>query len=235
MKKLVLFALIFSLLLTGCASEPAEEGHNHETAPTTGVTESTEKKHDHKTPIAVGVKYTEVGDKYTLTIKDCEGNVLFTKENMEQKGLAETISDSVFSISWILNSNPGGYETIYIDRLHCCVSDVIAGEQATDGTRLLYAEEKDGALVAIICDLFDKEGFHQEATLADAYMKGDYVVLGSRLVEDDKASIAYLVDGDGLHNNITYELYPDGKPTKKTETTKKTEKTESKETKKTKK
>ena len=222
--------LIATTLLSGCASEPAEEGHNHETpAATTGTsqapTDPAEKGHNHKKPTAVNIEYAATGDKYTLTIKDCKDNTLFTKEGLTQKGLSETISDSVFSISWVLNNNPGGYETIYIDRLNCRVSDVISGEQATDGTRLLYAVEKDGAVTAVVCDLFDKDGFRQETPLSDAYTKGDYVVLGARLVKDHNATVTYLTDAEGGRRSVVCDLYPDGKPTEETKKTEKTEKT----------
>ncbi len=207
--------LVATALLTSCKSKNEEPaGHNHTVA------------------VGLAVSYKDESDgTLTCTVADCQGKVLFTKKGLTTKCATEAVSNSVFSLSWLVNNNPGGYESVYFDRLNCLVSEVYAGEQASDGTRLIYTETKDGKVNVMIRDLFNTDGFCEAYALEDAYTGGDYTVLGAQVTDNKSGKISYLVDGEGAHRLIEYNLYPDAKTTfrtksTKTEEAKKTEKAE---------
>lgn len=214
--------LIGATLLTGCAANPEEnhEGHDH-TAPTTEQSD-TKDEHNHKDPVAIGLTYEQDGETFTLVIKDCKGNVVYTKKGLEKKAtLSQPVNDGVTCLSWVGGHNPGDFTCLYIDRLHCRVSDMIAGEQATDGTRILCTEKTDGKLNVVIRDLYDQNGFRQTHVLNDAYLEGEYTVLNAQMVGKDKGRLSYLVNGEGAHRIMEYSLYPDAETTKATEKTEK--------------
>lgn len=194
--------LIAGTLLTGCVDKqtPATE-------------------HVHETPATLNVSYAEETDgTLTCTVTDCEGAVLFTKKELTQQGLAQAVNDSVFSLSWVTNATaPDGFESVYFDRVHCRVSPMISGVQATDGVRVLYAQNEEGACSAVVQDLFDKTNYCETYPLTDAYTGGDYTFMGSKMTDDTHATLSYLVGEGGAHRIIEYDLYPDGKPTEQTE------------------
>ena len=201
---------VTATLLTGCGGKEEKQWHDHDTV------------------AVMDIAYTnEAEGTLALTVKDCQGNLLYTKTGLTKKGLVHNVTDTVVSLSWVTSNNPGGYETVYIDRLHCRVSELIAGEQATDGTRLVHTTVKKDKLTVIVQDLFDKDAFCQETVLEEAYLGGEYTVLGARLVMEDQVNVSYLTDAEGMHRITAFPLYPDGKPTteaKEPEATKETEK-----------
>ena len=225
MSLLLAMVLVATALLTGCNSkteDPAD--HNHNASVEQNHDASAEQNpdapvgHKHEKPVSLAVSHTKESDgTFTCTVTDCKGEVLFAKKGLSTKCISEAISDSVFSLSWLVNNNPGGYESVYFDRLNCFVSEVFAGEQATDGTRLIYTETKDKQVSVIIRDLFDKNGFRESGVLKDAYVDGDYTVLGAQVTANKTGKISYLVDDKGGHCLVEYNLYPDARPTKKTE------------------
>lgn len=238
--------LLSTFALTGCGSEePAGEqsatgddahaGHNHgdetpSTAPTNQNQEqNSNQKHDHEEPSNMRLAYEEEkGGTFALVIKDCKGNLVLEKKGLAKKALSRQINDYVVCLSWVLNSNPGGYESLYIDRKTCRVSDTIVGEQATDGNRIVCTEIKDGVLNVTVRDLFDKNGYSKTTEVKEAYTKGDYTVLGAVMMKNDQVNISYLTDKDGAHRIKAFDLYEKGeeKPT----AAKTTEKTEAKKT-----
>lgn len=208
--------LMGTVALTGCGEEtPAAEsdphaGHNHGTESPQSTAPAT-KQHNHKEPALMHVAYeSDENNTYALIIKDCEGNLLLEKKGLAKKAISQQINDYVVCLSWVLNSNPGGYESLYIDRKTCRVSDVIAGEQATDGTRIVFTEIKNGVLNVTVRDLFDQNGYSKTTEVKEAYTKGDYTVLGTVMMEHDQVNVSYLTDKDGGHRFSSFNLYEKG-------------------------
>lgn len=217
--------MLGTFALTGCGSETATEtdphaGHDHGTE---GTTAPSTDAHDHKTTAAMGIAYETAADgTLTLTIKDCEGKLLCEQKGLAKKASTNQLGNGVVELFWVLNKNPGGYQCLYINSLTCQVSEMIAGEQVTDGNRIVYTEIKDGKLNVIVSDLFNKGGYYKVTELPEAYTAGAYTVLGAVKVKE-QVNVSYLTDKDGAHLIKAFDLYEKGEEaptTKKTESKK---------------
>lgn len=218
--------LVGSLALTGCgeAEEPKKED-TQETPAEDKAPAAHNHDHNHEKAVALNTAYEKAADgTLTLNVKDCEGNLLFAKTGLKQRVISENVNENVVQLSWVLNANPGGYECVYLNRLTCQVSDVIAGEQATDGTRIVLSQVKDGKLQVIARDLFDKNGYSATTLVEDAYTGGAYTVLGMKLNPNGQVRVTYLANEKGEDKAVMVNMYED----KAAEPTKKTEKTEKK-------
>lgn len=218
--------LLGALCLTGCSSEtPATEGdthagHDHGTESTQGTNAPVVPKHNHEEAAAMRLIYEEEeGGTLTLIVKDCQGQEVFKKTGLTKKSNANDVTPYVVELYWVNNSNPGGYECLYINRQTCQVSDIIVGEQITDGNRIVYTEVKNGKLNVIVRDLFDKNGYNKVSEIEGAYTGGAYTVLRAVRVKD-QVNVSYLTDKDGAHRIAAFDLYEKGE--QKPEATQKT-------------
>lgn len=224
----VILAVALLVLAVGC-NAPADKtpedphaGHNHDTEATdTNATDA--NVHNHEEPAIMRLNYEdEAGGTFALVIKDCKGEVILNKKGLTKKAISNQVTNGIVELTWVTSNNPGGYESLYINRLTCQVSDVIVGEQTTDGNRIVYSEIKDGKLNVIVRDLFNKGGYNKVTVIEDAYTKGEYTVLGTVKVKE-QVNVSYLTDKDGGHRIMAFDLYEKGEK-KPTEATKKTEK-----------
>ena len=221
----VILAVALLVLAVGCnapadkAPEDPHAGHNHDTEATIETA-----AHNHEAPAAMHLTYEKEEDgTMALVIKDCEDKIVLTKKGLTKQAIASEIANGIVELAWVTSDKPGGYECLYINRLTCQVSDVIAGEQDTDGARIAYTEIKDGKLNVIVRDLFNKNGYNKVTVVDDAYTAGEYTVISARKHGAKQVNISYLTDKDGGHRIMSFDLYEKGEKVP-TETTKKTEK-----------
>ncbi|MBR0447752.1 MAG: hypothetical protein IIX28_04740 [Clostridia bacterium] len=197
-------------LAVGCNTPahqtPADshEDHNHDTD--TPVTES--NVHNHDELANMHISYVEETDEtFALVIKDCEGTVLLNKTGLTKQPISQQVTDSVIELTWVTSNLPGGFESLYINRKTCQVSDTIVGEQCTDGNRIVYTEVKDGVLRVTVRDLFNKNGYNKITEIPDAYTDGEYTVIAARKRGDYHVNVSYLTDKDGGHLIKLFSLY----------------------------
>lgn len=211
----VILSVALLVLAVGCNAPadqaPADqtptdshEGHNHDAD--TSVTESNAHNHDQPANMRLTMDEAEDGT-FTLVIKDCEGTVLLNKTGLAKQPISQQVTDSVIELSWVTSNLPGGFESLYINRLTCQVSDVIVGEQGTDGNRIVYAEVTDGVLKVTVRDLFNKDGYNKVTEITDAYTDGEYTVIAARKYGDYQVNVSYLTDKDGGHLIKCFNLY----------------------------
>ena len=203
MLSLVCTLLLVSVLaLTGCGEDAASgddhAGHNHDQA--------------------VSLKYqatTGSDGTYGFVVQDHDGTELYSRTGLKYPPLKEGASDTVFSVSWATGTGPNDYVSVYFDRVHCRVSDLITAPVASDGTRVVYPVSKDGGCYVVVQDLFGDEKYTKEHHLTDAYTGGTYTVMGGKLVDGTRASVSYLVSENGEHRIVEFDLYEDSAETTK--------------------
>jgi len=223
--------LLGTVALTGCGGEkPAagtddHAGHNHGTEAQDHTDhDHAGHNHEHKESAAMSLAYEEEkGGTFTLIVKDCDGNEVCKKTGLAKKAASTQVTPDVVELYWVTSTLPGGYESLYIDIKGCRVSDLIVGEQATDGNRIVYTEIKDGKLSVIVRDLFDKDGYNKVTEIKDAYTGGEYTVIGAIKYGENQVNVSYLTDKDGGHRIQAFDLYEKGEE-KPTSTTEKTDK-----------
>lgn len=200
-------ALTLLVTAVGC-STPADQtpADDH------GTTAATDEHgHDHGSHGGVSMAYTQEADgTYTLMVTDGDGHVLHTQPGLAGTAVSTQITDTVVELSWVINNHPGGYQCLYVDREGGRVSDMIVGEQATDGNRIVCCEVKDGKLNVTVRDLFDAEGYSKVTVIDDAYTAGEYTVLGAVKYTKDQVNVSYLTDKNGGHRITTFSLYEQG-------------------------
>lgn len=170
-----------------------------------------DKVHDHQSPTAMDVTYTtESGGKFTLIIKDCQGKWLLERKGLTKKASSQQIAPGIMELTWVKSNDPGDYERLYVNHRTCQVSDVIAGSQATDGNRIVYAEILNGKLNVIVRDLFNSNGYAKVTVINEAYTKGKFTVKNITKRGKDQAIVSFLIDQKGAHRARIFSLYEKG-------------------------
>lgn len=208
--------LMGATLLTGCAAKPQEEA------------ETPNAETEENEAVAIYYLPTQEADG-THSFQIVKGTeVLFSKSGMDRAAIKEVYTEDVFSISWVTGNNPTDYESVYCNKKTGVVSEVIVGALFCDGVRVVYPQRDETGCSAIVRDIFDKNTFCYAQPLADAYVGGEYTVMGAIAIDETHVNVSYLINSEGTHRFARVDVYPDGKPTantKKTETAQKTEAT----------
>lgn len=187
---LIAALVVIGPILGGNENADPHAGHDHGTA-NGGHYEG--DGHDHGTSDAnAKVKYsvyTNADKTFHLVIRDQKNAVVFEVDKLEKAPIPATIDEEkgIHELGWATGTGPNDFACVYYNEKTGQVSGQFVAPRGTDGVRIAYGSEDQTKV--IVQDVFNKDTYYKEYTLANAVEKNGNIIVGGKLQVDKKTVV----------------------------------------------
>ena len=152
--------------------------------------------------------YSNADKTYRLVFRDNAGKVVAEYDKIAKLPLEETIdkNQGIYELGWATGSGANDFVCVYYNEKTGQVSDKFVAPRGTDGVRIAYGSEDQTKI--IVQDLFNKDAYYKEYTLANAVKKNGDIIVGGKLQVDNKTVvISYNSSESDATAHTTIKLY----------------------------
>lgn len=199
------------VISNSCKPDP-HAGHNHGSNLGDGHYEG--DGHDHGTGTGnsdAKVKYqiyNNADDTKRIVFRDNAGKTVAEYDKIAKLPIEEAIdkNNGIYELGWATGSGANDFVCVYYNEKTGQVSDKFVAPRGTDGVRIAYGSEDQTKV--IVQDLFNKDAYYKEYTLANAVKKNGDIIVGGKLQVDKKTVvISYNSSASDATAHATIKLY----------------------------